>query len=122
MLKGAKLTDVVVGGTLGLAILAGVFYLLGPEAGTIATLYLAYEAFTLVNKERADTISESFVRFSRRPLVPLLMGLAIGTGITIVAFWLSLPLKVLFVIFFVGLLSGHFFWQFQGHYEPAENA
>lgn len=61
MTKGdeGKLTDYVVGGA--------------------AVLLLAYEAWTLLNKKKGDTISESVWRAtSRRPLVPFAFGMLMG--------------------------------------------
>ena len=50
---------------------------------------LAYEVYTLANAKKKDTISESIWRYSRRPLIP----------------------------FVIGALASHFVWQGQNTYE-----
>lgn len=40
---------------------------------------LAYEAYTLLNKEKEDTLSEEFWRVAyRRPLIPFGLGMLVG--------------------------------------------
>lgn len=58
--------------------------------GAAITGLIAYEIYTLTNKEEDDTLSESIWRATaKQPLVP----------------------------FLAGVLMGHFFWQSTGKYE-----
>lgn len=64
---------------------------------------LLYEAYTLVDEWKGNTLSEAMWFLARRPLVPLLFGVALGIGI-------GLNLLDPFSVS-IGMLYGHFFWQ-----------
>ncbi len=102
---GSHIAQVVVGATIGLALVVFTYVILGPKWGAVATAYWLYEAWALINKYRNDTLSEGIWFLSERPVVPLLFGLAVGWGITsgfIHGEWLTLA---------IGILLGHFFFQ-----------
>ena len=71
---------------------------------------LLYEAYTLVDASKGNTLSEAMWYLARRPLVPLLfgvaMGMAIGGGVID-------PFSAA-----IGIIYGHFFWQ--AYTEPRE--
>lgn len=104
-MRGIQTSNIVVGATMGLAMLAATYAILGPWFGTLAALYLLYEGYTLVNRHPEDTLSESVWRLATRPIVPLLFGIAAGWGIGINV----LDPKTLAI----GILYGHFFFQRQ---------
>lgn len=105
-LRGIQTSNIIVGATMGIALLVATFAILGPWAGTLGTLYLIYEGYTLVNKHPEDTISESVWRLATRPIVPLLFGIAAGWA-------LANNLLNPYASFAVGILYGHFFFQRQ---------
>ena len=75
MLRGKRLTDFMWGGAI--------------------VALIAYEVYTLANKEDNDTLSESTWRVTaRQPIVPFLSG----------------------------VLMGHFFWQSSDRYEELRSA
>jgi hypothetical protein len=104
---GITVSNIVVGATMGLALLLVTYSILGPFYGSLAAGYLIYEAYTLMNRHPDDTLSESVWRLSVRPIVPLVFGLAAGWGLG------SGFLKDPAAGFAFGILYGHFFFQRQ---------
>lgn len=106
---GQRRTDIVVGAVIACAILWTTHYMVAPQYRPFGYVLLMYEAYTLVNRWRGDSISESVWRLAVRPFVPFLFGLATGAAIAsglVVNPWLVLA---------VGMLMGHFFWQEYRH-------
>ena len=100
-------STVVVGGLMGAALLYLAFRLAGPLYGLGIAVILAYEAWTLINSDPHDTLSESVWRLSVRPLVPWLFGVASGWAVQ--AGFLKDPWLVGAWFF----LNAHFFFQAQ---------
>jgi len=105
-LRGIQASNIVVGATMGIALLAATYAILGGVFGTLAALYLLYEGYTLVNRHPEDTISESVWRLATRPIVPLLFGIAAGWA-------LATGALNPYAAFAIGILYGHFFFQRQ---------
>ena len=110
-MTAARRTLLVVGGLIGAPLLFLAFYLTNWKVGLGLSALLVYEAAVLVNRERADTISEAVWVLARRPLVPFLAGLAAGWAIT------AERLQEPWLIFAAGFLGAHFFFQAQEVYE-----
>ncbi len=93
---------------LGLATLAGIalaYSLGGPLVGTLLSVILIYEGWTLRNKYESDTISEVLWALAERPLVPWVAGLATAWAIE------SGVLVDPWAVLVVGFLQGHFWFQ-----------
>jgi hypothetical protein len=101
-------SKIVVGSILGLAIIVTAFALLGLWWGLFACALACYEAWTLVNQYREDTISETIWEFAARPMIPLLFGIAVGWA---AGSGYMGPPRVVGRAFAVGFLYGHFFFQ-----------
>lgn len=103
-----KITKLVVGLVIGAGIVVTAFTITGPWWGVFCLVLALYEGWTLVNRFREDTISETIWELAARPMVPLLFGVwfgvAAGTG------YLGDVVTVLRA-FAVGFLFGHFFFQ-----------
>jgi hypothetical protein len=98
----------VVGGVLGVSIVLTAFALTGPYWGTFCLLLAAWEGWTLVNRYRADTISETVWEFAARPMFVLLFGIAFGWAAGSGYLGES---RVVGRAFAIGFLYGHFFFQ-----------
>jgi hypothetical protein len=98
------LTNIVVGGLAGGAMLLGLFAVLPFGVALFCTGLLAYEGYTLVNKVQYDTLSESIWRFARRPMFPFLAGIGVAEALRFG--WFAHP----YAVFFLGFLCGHFFF------------
>lgn len=112
-------TNMVVGATIGAGLVYFLWSVFGLQYAIVAILYLLYEGWTLINSHPEDTLSESVWRFSARPLVPFIFGIAQGAWITYVCLKPMLgkvitPQDVLQLCAAV-FLMGHFF--FQAHKE-----
>jgi hypothetical protein len=105
-----KITRLVVGGILAAGLIGASFALTGWRWGLFCTGVALYEGWTLVNRYKEDTISETIWELSARPLIPLLFGLltgwAAGSG------YLGDP-QVVGRAIAIGFLLGHFFFQRQ---------
>lgn len=104
-------TKFVVGGLIGAALAVAMFALVGWKWGLFCTALLVYEAWTFFNKYENDTISEILWFFVKRPLVPLLFGLAAGWGIE--SGFIPVTKDGVWTTFAIGFLYGHFFFQRQ---------
>lgn len=71
-------TNLVVGGALGVGLVIAFWFILPRLWFWVACTFLLYEAWTLINSEKYDTLSESVWRLSARPLVPFLFGVFTG--------------------------------------------
>ncbi len=100
-------TLLLVGGIIGIGIAVAAFVLTGWKWGFFCLAMAAFEAWTLVNQYREDTISEAIWILARRPITVLLFGLAMG--IAGGSGYLGDPTVVLRA-FSIGLLYGHFFF------------
>lgn len=98
-------TDIVVGVVVGTPLMYLAFLLTGWKWGTLLTALLAYESWTILNRIKNDTISESLWRLSERPFIPWLFGVATGFGIA------SGVVSNSWLVLSVGFLGGHFFFQ-----------
>lgn len=107
-LLGRKLSDVIVGLTIGVAVALYAWWVLPLWALALVLLYLVYEGYTLVNPYCADTLSESVWRLSKRPLVPWLFGVAYGMGLA------SGVIADPYLASALCFLQGHFFFQQYG--------
>lgn len=103
-----KVTNLVVGGVVGVAMLAALFFVLPLPVAVFCCGLLAYEAYTLVNKDKNDTISESIWRYAKRPMFPFLFGIGMAEALRSDAF--THP----YAVFFLGFLNGHFWFTPQG--------
>lgn len=101
------------GALIGAPLLYLAFYLTGIKWGAILVALLAYEAWTILNGYKADTISEAVWALSRRPLVPWLFGLATGWAIT------SSTVTDPWLLTAIVWLESHFFFQAQAVYDEA---
>ncbi len=106
-----RITNAVVGALLGVALMIFAASVLDWKWLSLVAVLLAYEAWALVNKYPSDTLSESVWRYSRRPLIPLVFGVALGAGVK--SGYIHDP----WVLVALGLLAGHFFFQAQDVYE-----
>jgi hypothetical protein len=98
-------TQVVVGGTLGVILVVAAYLLAGPVWGTVITLLVAWEFWTLRNKWPGDTISEIIRKWARAGMfVPLGFGLMTGWAVE------SGSLGSRWLILVAGILLGHWFW------------
>lgn len=86
--------------------LFGIFYQTVPHDRLIYWLIPAiFEAWTILNHRKADTISEAIWELSARPIVPWLFG-----ALTVYGLW-QIP-GITILEFGVWLaMQGHFFWQ-----------
>lgn len=100
----AKLTAIVVGALVGIAMVAALFYVLPMPAAAFCIGLLLYEGYTLVNKIPNDTISEAVWRYARRPMFPFLFGVGVAEALRSELF--THP----YAVFFLGFLMGHFFF------------
>lgn len=108
-LQGSKLSDLIVGGTVGAAILYLIWSIVGFQAALGFTLYLIYEGYTLINHFPEDTLSESVWRLAVRPLIPWLFGAA--TMYAIMAGHFGPDPRAAMLAVGIGFLEGHFFFQ-----------
>jgi hypothetical protein len=92
---------------MGSALIAVAFKLTPPLLAWGLCALLAIEAYTIIDEYKGNTLSEAMWWLARRPLVPLLFGIALGWGLG-AGVLVSPYLGVM-----VGLLYGHFFWQAQ---------
>ena len=100
-------TLLLVGSIIGVAIAVAAFILTGWRWGLFCLAMAAFEAWTLVNQYKEDTISEAVWILARRPITVLLFGLAMGVAGG--SGYLGDPTTVLRA-FAIGLLYGHFFF------------
>lgn len=100
-------TLLFVGSIIAIAIVVAAYALTGPRWGTFCLVIALYEAWTLVNSYREDTISEAIWQYAKRPLVPLLFGITLGWGAG--SGYLGDP-QTVGRAFAIGLLFGHFFF------------
>lgn len=100
-------TLVLIGAFIAVVIVIFAYVVVGVYWGTFALAVALYEAWTLVNAYKEDTISEAFWYFANRPIIPLLFGVLIGIGIG--SGYLGEP-KHVARAFAIGLLYGHFFF------------
>ena len=100
-------TLLVVGGVLGSIIVGLSFWVLGWKWGMLALLFALYEAWTLVNSYREDTLSEAFWVFSQRPVTVMICNLALGVAVGMG--WLGDPQTALRCLM-LGILAGHFWF------------
>ena len=105
-------TLLLVGGIMAVGIVLAAYVLTGPRWGTALLFLASYEAWSLVNSYRDDTISEAIWIYASRPLVPLLFGLGAGVGIGTGYLGDRVDVARGFAI---GMCVGHFFWQAQPH-------
>ena len=108
-LEGSKLSDLIVGGTIGAGLLYLIWSIVGFQAATAFTIYLIYEAYTIINSFPEDTLSESIWRLAARPLVPWLFGAA--TMYAIMAGHFGPDIRAALLAVGIGFLEGHFFFQ-----------
>jgi hypothetical protein len=108
---GIRRTQYVVFGIIGLAMVVLAFTLGGPWIGLGLVLLLLYEAYTLVDKWKDNTISEIIWLSASRPLVPLLFGTAWGAWLMHLTYLPAISPKSLWLASAVSLLLGHFFFQ-----------
>lgn len=102
----------VVGGLLGVTGLAFFWMVLTPRWAVAASLLLAYEAWTFVNRYAHDTISEVVWQLVKRPLVPFVLG---AGAVGLIAHGVILPsVEGLYTALAVGMIMGHFVWQAAG--------
>lgn len=102
----------VVGGLLGAGLIAFFWLVLEPAWAVAATLLLAYEAWTFVNRYKHDTISEVIWVLVKRPLVPFILG---AGCVGLISHGVIKPsLEGLYVALSLGVLMGHFVFQRQG--------
>lgn len=100
-------TLLLVGAIIGVGIVAAAYLLTGWKWGTFCAALALYEAWTLTNQYKEDTISEAIWILARRPITVLLFsvafGIAAGSG------YLGDP-KTVLRAWAIGLLFGHFFF------------
>lgn len=106
-MKGSP-TKYVVGGLIGLALVGVAYYVSGPLWGTLFTLLLIYEGWTLINKYPNDTISEIVWILAQKPFIPWLFGVA--TGWALATGFIENHILIAALLF----LQGHFFFQRDG--------
>lgn len=102
-MKG-NLTNLFVGGLVGLGMVGAMYYILPIQAFVFCSGLLGFEAYTLLNRTPHDTISETIWRFAKRPMFPFLFGVGVAEALRLVIF--SHP----YAVFFLGFLCGHFFF------------
>ena len=104
--------SVVVWGLLYGAGLVGLIFEVMPWQAALGALFmLLYEGYTFIDPYMGDTLSEAQWYLSRRPLIPLLTGIAVGAAL--IGGLLSNPVLCVGI----GMLLGHFYWQTQDVYE-----
>jgi len=107
-------TKIVVGGVIGVSLVAATFALVGLKWGLFCMGLLIYEGWTFFNKYKNDTISEVIWVLTTRPLVPMLFGLGMGWAIS--TNYIPISREGIWTAFSIGILYGHFFFQRQnGH-------
>jgi hypothetical protein len=106
--RGRRVSDVIVGLTVGAGILGYAWAVLPYRYFFVVCLYLAYEGWTLINRYAQDTLSESVWRLSKRPLVPWLFGVAYGWALA------SGVITDVYLASALAFLQGHFFFQSYG--------
>lgn len=80
--RGEKLSQIVVGSVMGTGLLFFIWHAIPDPRIRWGLVFLAlYEAYTILNKYAADTITEATQALSRRPVVPFLFGLTFGIGL-----------------------------------------
>jgi len=99
----------VVGGLLGVALVAFFWFVLTPAWAVAATLLLGYECWTFANRYKHDTLSEIVWVLVRRPLVPFMLGA--GCAALISHGVIRPTVEGLYVALAVGVLMGHFVFQ-----------
>lgn len=102
--KGKRITQTVVGGLIGLALIFAAFYLTGPGWGAFLMGVLLFEGWTLIDDQPGNTISEAIWKFSERPLIPWMFG--VTTGIGLATGYLADP----YVVGALAFVQGHFFF------------
>lgn len=101
----------VVPALIGVGLLAFMWFILTWQWLVGLGFVLAYEAWTLVNGYRNDTISEVVWQLVKRPLVPFLLG---GGCVGLISHGVIRPtMEGLYVALAVGVLAGHFVFQRQ---------
>ena len=102
-------TFIVVGGTIGAALLYAAWVLTTPAWFAGLAFYLGYEAWTFFNRYLHDTISDIIWKLNERPLVPYLFGAA---TVALIAYGI-IPIteEGLYLATILGFLMGHFFFQ-----------
>jgi len=101
----------VVGGLLGVGLLAFFWFVLTLPWFIAATLLLAYEAWTFFNRYKHDTISEVIWELVKRPLVPFILG---AGCVGLISHGVIKPsMEGLYVTLALGVLMGHFVFQRQ---------
>jgi hypothetical protein len=101
-----RLTYLVVLCAMAAILVVLAYHLTGKHWGTLLTLVLLYEGWTLETGKGA-TISEAFWALSARPLVPFAGGLACGWAL------FSHRVEDPFLILVMGVMAGHFWFQRQ---------
>lgn len=105
-------TWIVVGGAIGLALIAFLWLVLSPAWAIGMSILLAYEGWTLKNQYANDTISEVVWQLAKRPMVPFIFGAGV---VALICHGVIRPtINGLYVATAVGFLMGHFFFQRQG--------
>jgi len=113
-MTGAKLSEIIVGSTVG-AFFLYISWMVLPLAWLrwVGAAMLAYEGWTLINRWTDDTLSEALVRLDeRQPLIRLTFGIAVGWA------WGLKMLDPLSTI--VGLLLGHWFFRMHPQVKTVE--
>jgi hypothetical protein len=100
-------TQLLVGLVMAVAIVIAAFALTGAGWGSFCLGLVAFESWTLINKYRQDSISETLWEYAKRPLVPMLFGITLGWGAG--SGYLGDP-QTVGRAFAIGLLFGHFFF------------
>lgn len=109
--RGFKRSLIVWGVIIGAGIVYAIFdWVPDRRARQVLLVIAAYETFTLIDAWKGNTLSEALWYLARRPLVPLLFGVALGIA---VGQGVLDPFSVA-----IGMLYGHFFWQ--AYTEPME--
>lgn len=115
--RGFKRSLIVWGVLIGAGLLFAIHAWV-PDHRARAVFYAIclYEAYTLIDRWKGNTLSEALWFLSQRPLIPFLFGAAAGIAIgrgAIDPFSVS-----------IGMLCGHFFWQAfkSAEPEPKESA
>jgi len=105
-------TWLVVGGLIGAALVAFMWFVLSPAWAIACSVLLAYEGWTLKNHYANDTISEVVWALANRPMVPFIFGAGV---VALICHGVVKPtVEGLYVALAIGFLSGHFFFQRQG--------
>jgi hypothetical protein len=103
-----KWTKAFVGLVLLVAIVGAAFALTNAMWGIFCAVLAVFEGWTLVNRYREDTISETIWEWAARPMIPCLFGIAFGWGAG--SGYLGDPVTS-GRNFAIGFLFGHFFFQ-----------